>query len=66
MGGSVWNLGGARGPFTAKKRPLFDEHALKMEFKESSLLIQGGYGLQGFGALRKGPPFHGCREVQGR
>ena len=25
--GSVWNLGSARGPFTAKIRPLFDESA---------------------------------------
>ena len=24
---SVWNLGSARGPFTVKKRPLFDENA---------------------------------------
>ena len=28
-GGSVWNLGSAQGPFTVKKRPLFDENALK-------------------------------------
>ena len=25
--GSVWNLGNARGPFTVKKGPLFDENA---------------------------------------
>ena len=33
---SVWNLGSARGPFTVKKRPLFDENALK-ERKRISL-----------------------------
>ena len=35
-GGSVWNLGSARGPLTVKKRPLFDENA----FRKS--LIPGG------------------------
>ena len=31
-GVSVWNLGSARGPFTVKKRPLFDENALCAPF----------------------------------
>ena len=29
---SVWNLGSVRGPFIVKKRPLFDENALKPGF----------------------------------
>ena len=29
-GGTVWNLGSAQGPFTVKKRPLFDENALRV------------------------------------
>ena len=27
---SVWNLGSARGPFTVKKRPLFDENTFSL------------------------------------
>ena len=37
-GGSVWNLGSARGPFTAKKRPLFDENAFLLGPLQESFL----------------------------
>ena len=42
-GVSVWNLGSARGPFTVKKRPLFDENA----FNPKS-------GKEGFGVGNRG------------
>ena len=33
-GGGFWNLGSARGPFTVKKRPLFEEKRLNREQKK--------------------------------
>ena len=34
---SVWNLGSVRGPFTVKKRPLFDENALFAAWRRVSV-----------------------------
>ena len=38
----MWNLGSARGPFTVKKMPLFDENASKFHLRE---LLGLGSGL---------------------
>ena len=54
-GGSVWNLGSARGPFTAKKRSLFDENALKPHGPNQVR----GTGSEGVGSRGVGPPWEG-------
>ena len=41
-GVAVWNLGSARGPFTANKRPLFDENAFLLSF---GVPVFGGFPL---------------------